>query len=88
MNIDIKQSNGNTQIIVKDNGIGIKTEYQEKVFKMFYRASERSYGSGLGLYIIHETIKKLNGTITLESQEGEYCIFTIEIPNLRQTVAV
>lgn len=88
ISININQVNGATRINIKDNGIGIKTEHQNKVFQMFYRASEKSYGSGLGLYIINETIKKLNGKITLDSKEGEFTIFTIDLPNLKETVSV
>ena len=88
ISIDIHQVNGATKISIKDNGIGIKTEHQNKVFQMFYRASEKSYGSGLGLYIINETIKKLNGKIELDSKEGEFTLFTIELPNLKETVSV
>ena len=59
ISININQVNGATRISINDNGIGIRTEHQNKVFQMFYRASEKSYGSGLGLYIINETIKKI-----------------------------
>ena len=64
-----------------DNGIGIKNELQQKVFEMFYRVSENSIGSGLGLYIVKETVDKLNGTIRIESQPGEGTRFMITMPN-------
>lgn len=68
-------------IIVEDNGIGISEEYQQKVFEMFYRISEASTGSGLGLYIVKETIDKLKGTIEVESVPGSGTRFIIQIPN-------
>ena len=86
--IEIYQDNGTVHMAIEDNGIGIKEEFQDKVFKMFYRASEKSYGSGLGLYIIHETVKKLNGSIHLESKEGQYCKFSIVLPNSKQEVII
>jgi signal transduction histidine kinase len=50
---------------------------------MFYRASERSQGSGLGLYIVKENINKLNGgEIDMHSEQNVGTIFKMEIPNL------
>ena len=54
-------------IVVKDNGIGIAPEHRDKVFEMFYRATENSSGSGLGLFITKEIVEKLGGTIEMES---------------------
>ena len=67
-------------IRIVDNGPGIAKEHQENIFKMFYRGSESSSGSGLGLYIVKETLVKLNGDISLESQLGEGSTFTIKFP--------
>ncbi len=64
-----------------DNGIGIDSSLVNNVFDMFYRASERPKGSGLGLYITKEVVGKLNGTIALESALGEGTSFTVQIPN-------
>lgn len=65
---------------IDDNGQGIKKEYQNKVFDMFYRANEFSSGSGLGLYIVKESIDKLKGTVRLESELGVGTSIFIEIP--------
>ena len=48
---------------------------------MFYRASEKSKGSGLGLYIVNEMIEKLNGNIKVRSVYGEGSQFIIELPD-------
>jgi signal transduction histidine kinase len=71
-----------TLLEVEDNGIGIPEEYQQKIFEMFYRVSENSNGSGLGLYIVKETVDKLNGTVDLVSNPGKGTKFTLSIPNL------
>ena len=68
-------------IIIEDNGHGIPKEQQEKVFEMFYRASEKSTGSGLGLYIVKEIVDKLHGKIKLKSKLGIGSTFFITIPN-------
>ena len=51
---------------------------------MFFRATERNEGAGLGLYIVKEAVDKLAGKIELESQIGKGTIFNIELPNLVQ----
>ncbi len=68
-------------IFVEDNGIGIPEEYQQKVFDMFYRASSQSSGSGLGLYILKETLSKVNGKINVVSGRDIGSTFVVEIPN-------
>ena len=66
---------------VQDNGIGIPETLLPKVFNMFYRATERSEGAGLGLYIVRETVQKLGGKIDVHSEPGVGTTFEIEIPN-------
>jgi signal transduction histidine kinase len=68
--------------MVSDNGRGIHPEHIDNVFEMFYRATEDSQGSGLGLYIVKETVEKLQGTIYVRSTAREGTTFTLEIPNL------
>jgi signal transduction histidine kinase/ligand-binding sensor domain-containing protein len=82
LKIAVRSNSKSAQISIEDNGIGISKNEQEEVFKMFYRATERSTGSGLGLYIILETVEKLNGTIKMESEKYEGTRFYIEIPFL------
>jgi len=75
------QSNGSAFYIkVKDNGQGISKEYHTKIFDMFYRANEKSKGSGLGLYIVKETLLKLSGSIHIESSPGVGSVFTVKFP--------
>ena len=69
-------------ISVKDNGIGIDKKHHKKVFDMFYRATDDNAGSGLGLYIVKESMDKLNGTIGLESEIGKGTTIQLRIPNL------
>ncbi len=66
---------------IEDNGIGIPEESLNKIFEMYTRAHEQSFGSGLGLYIVKETVEKLGGTIQVQSRVSEGSIFTIEIPS-------
>lgn len=74
-------------IQVRDNGYGIKEEYRDKVFEMFFRGTLREPGSGLGLYIVQEAIRKLNGEIRLDSTYGEGSRFYVKLPNLIGSVS-
>lgn len=65
----------------EDNGVGIPEKYFTRIFDMFYRVNERSDGAGLGLYIAKESVEKLNGQISVESQLGKGSKFRIEIPS-------
>jgi len=65
-----------------DNGIGISDDYLRKIFDMFFRATERSEGAGLGLYIVKETVEKLQGKIDVESSVGEGTTFKVISPQL------
>jgi signal transduction histidine kinase len=64
-----------------DNGLGIDQEHLEKIFDLFFRASVQASGSGLGLYITHNAIQKLEGKVTVESELGVGTTFTLTIPN-------
>jgi PAS domain S-box-containing protein len=68
-------------IEIKDNGIGIAEEQLEKIFEMFYRATDHSSGSGLGLYIVKEAVKKLDGEILVTGKQNDGATFTATFPN-------
>jgi two-component system sensor histidine kinase/response regulator len=81
VSISLKTNEDFVTIEFKDNGIGISTEYINSIFNMFFRATDHSPGSGIGLYIVKEAIEKLHGSITVESKEGDGSTFNITIPN-------
>lgn len=81
--IQVKALKNKVHISVRDNGVGISADQQLKVFDMFYRAHKRADGSGIGLYIVREALKKLNGQVVLNSEEGEYSQFDLFLPNLK-----
>jgi signal transduction histidine kinase len=78
--IEIGYSEDLSAIYVQDNGIGIMPEHREKIFNMFYRGSDRSTGSGLGLFITREAITKLGGAIEVKSVYGAGSTFTVFLP--------
>ncbi len=81
INLHIVINEEEATITFSDNGIGIEPANQEKIFNMFYRASEQSDGSGLGLYIVKNAIDKLSGTISVASKLGEGTTFVITLAN-------
>lgn len=69
------------EITFADNGIGIDEDNLAKVFEMFYRATEQSDGSGIGLYIVKNAVDKLSGQISVASRIGQGTRFNIILPN-------
>lgn len=80
VDITARKKGSRFYLVVEDNGQGIKKEYQDKVFEMFYRANEFKSGSGLGLYIVKESLDKIGGTVKLKSELGVGTKITIEFP--------
>lgn len=66
---------------IKDNGIGIPKDKQERVFEKFYQVqnSHSSEGSGLGLAIVKRIVDLINGEISFESEEGKGTVFTVTL---------
>jgi signal transduction histidine kinase len=73
-------TNSSFSLHIEDNGQGIAPELQTKIFDMFFRGNESSQGSGLGLYIVQETMSKLSGNIQLQSTPKEGSTFSITLP--------
>ncbi len=80
--IDIEILDDGANICFEDQGIGIPESSLSAIFDMFYRATESSDGSGIGLYIVKNAIDKLGGSIKIHSKEGEGTRFDIKIPSL------
>jgi two-component system NtrC family sensor kinase len=68
------------RIVISDNGKGIPEEDQGKVFELFYSTKPPGKGTGLGLPICQNILKKLGGEITLESRPGAGTAFTVRLP--------
>jgi signal transduction histidine kinase len=80
--VDVVVNPETCRILVEDNGIGVDESMVPRIFEMFFRASDRSEGSGLGLYIVKNAVDRLEGTIQVESKIGEGTRFSITLPNL------
>lgn len=81
ISIQIEVTDMSALIMVSDNGIGIDDAHIHNIFKMFFRATNENFGSGLGLYIVKEIVHKLGGEITVKSALGAGTEFRITLPN-------
>ncbi len=80
VSISARLNNNILTFVVQDSGEGICESCKSHVFEMFYRGTESSGGSGLGLYITKEMVEKMGGSIHFETKENEGTTFTFSIP--------
>ncbi|MCD8493307.1 MAG: ATP-binding protein [Geovibrio sp.] len=76
--LSVTDTDGICRITVEDNGAGIAPEDIGRVFVPYF--SKKAEGTGLGLAIVKKIVDEHNGTITVESRQGEYTRFTLELP--------
>jgi len=67
------------KVLIRDNGPGISTNQLRNIFKPFN--TTKSFGTGLGLYVVQQLMKRCKGTIHVISEEGKGCAFTLRFPN-------
>lgn len=82
IDVFVSKHGSTARLIIKDQGIGIPSEYQSRIFERFERAvSPSEYkGLGIGLYITHQIVKAHGGRIKVDSKSGKGSIFTVELP--------
>jgi len=73
-------TDSDVEISFEDNGVGITEENQKKIFQLFFSTKAPGKGTGLGLPISQNIIKKLGGTITLDSKPGVGTNLTVRLP--------
>jgi signal transduction histidine kinase len=75
-----KHEHGGAKVRILDNGIGISESNPGKLFRMFFRASERSETGGIGLYIVKTATAKLGGRVGLNTTPEGYTEFYVVFP--------
>jgi two-component system, sensor histidine kinase and response regulator len=83
VSINIKVHQDKAEIILEDNGIGIDLKFQNEVFNLFQKATQKNVGSGLGLYMVKESVEQLGGSIELNSLIGSGTKLRILLPTLK-----
>ena len=81
IHISGRKENNMSIYTIKDNGIGIPSSHQSKIFEVFHRVDPGSSvsGEGLGLSIVKRIVERHNGSIGVESQEGIGSVFYITL---------
>ncbi|OGP65969.1 MAG: hypothetical protein A2170_05100 [Deltaproteobacteria bacterium RBG_13_53_10] len=72
------------EIKVGDNGMGIPQKHLNKIFDPFFTTKKTGEGTGLGLNIVYRIVAKHEGTIDVESKEGEGTVFTVRFPSRKE----
>jgi signal transduction histidine kinase len=67
-------------LVVRDNGIGIDPDHLNKVFDPFFTTKDVGKGMGLGLSICYRIVQECEGRISVRSEPGKFCEFTLEFP--------
>lgn len=82
--VTLQKDGGYAVISIRDEGIGIPTEDQSRIFEKFFRGrnarESKIHGTGLGLFIVKKMIEGNGGTLSFESAEGKGTTFFIRVP--------
>ena len=78
--IEGRVENGRSFIVIRDNGTGIDAEHLDKIFDPFFTTKEVGEGMGLGLSICYRIVREYDGRISVRTESGKYCEFTLEFP--------
>lgn len=79
--LSIGKADGKLEMAICDNGIGIDDNNKARVFEMFYRGHASAQGAGLGLYLVNKSVASMGGSVTVESEAGQYARFIVSLPN-------
>jgi len=88
LKVTTRESGESVEVRVRDNGIGIPPENRDKLFQPFFTTKPTGEGTGLGLSISYEIVAQQHGgTITVDSEVGDFTEFTVRLPRRRHGVA-
>jgi two-component system sensor histidine kinase PhcS len=78
--IDGRVENGQSILSVRDNGNGIDPKHLDKIFDPFFTTKDVGAGMGLGLSICYSIVQEYGGKISVKTEAGKFCEFTLEFP--------
>jgi len=78
--IEGRVDNGVNRLIVRDNGPGIAKEHRDKIFDPFFTTKDVGEGTGMGLSICYRFMRESRGKISVRTEVGKFCEFTLEFP--------
>ncbi len=79
--VEAKAEAADLVLSVRDNGVGIPEGQEDRIFDMFYRATNHSYGSGLGLYLVREHAEAMGASVSARTENSE-TVFEVRIPKV------
>ena len=82
VSVTTKKLNATVEIRVRDNGMGVPQKLADKIFQPFFTTKPAGQGTGLGLSLSYDIIKAHGGEFKMESKEGEFAEFIIELPHV------
>jgi signal transduction histidine kinase len=87
LKVTTREFGESVEVRVRDNGIGVRPENKDKLFQPFFTTKPTGEGTGLGLSISYEIITQQHGgTITVDSEVGDFTEFTVRLPRSRHAV--
>ena len=75
-----KRVGDRVQVIIRDNGDGIPADVVDKIFNPFFTTKPTDKGTGLGLALSSDIVRTHGGTISVDTEEGEFAQMTVELP--------
>jgi C4-dicarboxylate-specific signal transduction histidine kinase len=78
--IEGRVENGRSLLTIRDNGPGIESKHLNKIFDPFYTTKDVGEGMGLGLSICYRIVQECEGRISVNTEFGKFCEFTLEFP--------
>jgi len=78
--IEGKVANGRSLLTIRDNGEGIDEQHMDKIFDPFFTTKDVGQGMGLGLSICYRIVEQSHGKISVRSEPGKFCEFTLDFP--------
>jgi signal transduction histidine kinase len=72
---------GKSILVLRDNGSGIDSKHLDKIFDPFYTTKDVGQGMGLGLSICYRIVHECDGRISVRTEPGKFCEFTLEFPD-------
>jgi two-component system, NtrC family, sensor kinase len=86
LQITTREFDESVEVRVRDNGVGVPPENRDKLFQPFFTTKPTGEGTGLGLSISYEIVTlQHGGTITFDSEVGDFTEFTVRLPRRRHT---
>jgi len=87
LKVTTREFGESVEVLVRDNGVGIPLENRDKLFQPFFTTKPTGEGTGLGLSISYEIVTQQHGgTITVDSEVGDFTEFTVRLPRSRHAV--